>query len=202
MLKLKEIRRTVGLNQAELAACIGVSRSAIAMWESGASQPDLEKLSKLSDVLGVSVERLLGREETLSRGVRIPVYGSVAAGVPIEAVTDYDADNPDDWEEIDARMASSGEFMALRIKGSSMEPRFAEGDVVIVRRQPDAESGDIVIVMVGDDEATCKQLRKTSDGVMLVSFNPAYPPMFYSRRSCVALPVRILGRVVELRAKF
>ena len=162
----------------------------------------MEKLSKLSDVLGVSVERLLGREETLSRGVRIPVYGSVAAGVPIEAVTDYDADNPDDWEEIDARMASSGEFMALRIKGSSMEPRFAEGDVVIVRRQPDAESGDIVIVMVGEDEATCKQLRKTSDGVMLVSFNPAYPPMFYSRRSCAALPVRILGRVVELRAKF
>ena len=68
---------------------------------------------------------------------------------------------------------------------------------MIVRRQPDAESGDIVIVTVGDEEATCKKLQKTPDGLMLISLNPAYAPMFYSRRECASLPVRIYGRVVE-----
>lgn len=202
MLKLREIRRRAGMNQAELAARMGVSRSAIAMWESGGSQPDLEKLVGLADLFGVSVEHLLDCGGTSPRGVRIPIYGSVAAGIPIDAVTDYDPEDPDDFVEIDAATAAGGEFAALRIKGSSMEPRFAEGDVVIVRRQPDAESGDIVIVTVGDEEATCKKLQKTPDGLMLISLNPAYAPMFYSRRECASLPVRIYGRVVELRARF
>ena len=68
--------------------------------------------------------------------VRIPVLGRVAAGVPIDAIEDVL-----DWEEIPEAMAATGEFFGLKIKGDSMQPRIAEGDVVIVRSQPDAESG-------------------------------------------------------------
>ena len=134
---------------------------------------------------------------TVKKGVRIPVYGSVAAGIPIEAITDIE-----DYEEITEDMARTGSFAALKIKGDSMEPRFTAGDVVIVKLQDDVDSGDIAIVLVNGDEATCKKIKKTPEGVMLISTNPNYEPMFYSNREIEEKPVRIWGKVVELRAKF
>lgn len=131
------------------------------------------------------------------QGVRIPVYGSVAAGIPLEAIQDIE-----DYEEITEDMARAGNFAALKIKGNSMLPRFTPGDVVIVRLQDDVDTGDIAIVMVNGDEATCKKIKKTPEGVMLISTNPEYEPMFYSNQEIADLPVRIWGKVVELRAKF
>lgn len=77
-----------------------------------------------------------------------------------------------------------------------------DGDVVIVRQQDDAESGDIVIAMVNGDDATCKRLRKYRDGIELISINPAYQPMFFSNEEIQEKPVKIIGKVVELRGKF
>ena len=131
------------------------------------------------------------------QGVRIPVYGSVAAGIPLEAIQDIE-----DYEEITEDMARSGKYAALKIKGNSMLPRFTPGDVVIVRLQDDVDNGDIAIVIVNGDEATCKKIKKTPEGVMLISTNPDYEPMFYSNQEIAELPVRIWGKVVELRAKF
>lgn len=90
----------------------------------------------------------------------------------------------------------------MQIHGSSMEPRMKEGDVVIVRLQDDCESGETVVAIVNGDEATCKILQKTPEGITLMSTNPAYGPMFYSNKDIEDKPVRILGKVVELRAKF
>ena len=132
------------------------------------------------------------------QGVRIPVLGNVAAGIPLEAIEDII-----DYEEIPEQMARDGfEYFALQIKGNSMLPRFTPGDVVIVRLQDDVDNGDIAIVMVNGDEATCKKIKKTPEGVMLISTNPDYEPMFYSNQEIADLPVRIWGKVVELRAKF
>ena len=130
-------------------------------------------------------------------GVVINVLGRVAAGIPIDAVTDII-----DTEEISLEMARTGEFFGLQIKGDSMEPKISDGDVVIVRQQNDAESGDIVIATINGDEATCKRIRKYRDGIELVSNNPCYEPMFFSNEEIENKPVRIIGRVVELRAKF
>ena len=131
------------------------------------------------------------------KGVIIPVLGSVAAGIPIEMV-----ENIIDTEEITQEMAATGSFFGLRIKGDSMEPKISDGDIVIVRQQEDAESGDIVIACINGDEATCKRLRKYKDGIELISNNPSYKPMFFSIKEIEQKPVTILGRVVELRAKF
>ena len=106
------------------------------------------------------------------------------------------------YEEISSDMAAHGDYFALRIRGDSMEPRIHEGDVVIVRRQPDVDSGDLAIVLVNGDSATIKRVRKLSDGIMLIPFNPSYEPIYYDVSTCASLPVQILGRVVELRAKF
>ena len=128
----------------------------------------------------------------------ITVLGRVAAGIPIEAVEDV-IDN----EEISEKIAKkTGDFFALQIHGDSMEPRMCEGDVVIVRQQDDAESGDIVIAMINGDDATCKRLRKYRDGIELISNNPSYVAMFFSNDEIISKPVKIIGKVVELRGKF
>ena len=78
----------------------------------------------------------------------------------------------------------------------------SEGDIVIARQQDDAESGEIVIVTVNGTDATCKRLRKYRDGIELISNNPSYEPIFFTNEEIETKPVRIIGRVVELRAKF
>ena len=65
-----------------------------------------------------------------------------------------------------------------------MEPRMAQGDIVIVRRQSDVESGQIAIVMV-DNEATCKKLVKHADGLVLISNNTKYAPMFFTVKDII-----------------
>ena len=210
MHKLKELRTDKGITQKELSAILHVPPNTYNQWENGKREPDYEMVSKIADYFGVTVDYLLGREVShhnnekppRKKGVRIPVYGDTAAGVPILAIEDYDSDDPDDWEEITEEMARGGEYIALRLKGDSMEPRMKTGDVVIVRLQPDVETGDIAIVRVNGDSATCKKIKKTPEGIMLISTNPNYEPMFYSRREIEELPIAIIGKVVELRAKF
>ena len=74
--------------------------------------------------------------------------------------------------------------------------------MVIVRKQDDAESGDIVIAMVNGNDATCKRLIKYSHGISLVSLNSAkYEPMMFTPDEVIQKPVRIIGKVVELRGK-
>ena len=157
MNKIKEQRVQLRLSQAELAKRVGVSRSTIAMWETGGSQPDNDALRRSADILGVSTDYLLGRTDysdipaPTTKGKWIPVLGNVQAGIPIEAIEDIIG-----YEEISNEMAQSGDYFALRIRGDSMEPRMHEGDVVIVRKQDDAETGDVCVVMVNGDDATVK----------------------------------------------
>lgn len=132
------------------------------------------------------------------KGVKIPVLGKVVAGIPLEAVEEIL-----DYEEITPELAATGEFFALQIRGRSMEPRMLEGDVVIVKRQDDVESGDVAIVLVNGDEATVKKIKKMDTGITLIATNTSvYEPHFYSNEEIKTLPVQILGKVVELRGKF
>lgn len=159
----------------------------------------------MSDIVGQAVdnavnqtiiEHFTGNSE-LHISKKIPVLGRVAAGLPIIAEEEIL-----DWEEISGEMALNGEYFALQIRGDSMEPRMESGDVVIVRQQEDADSGDYVIALVNGDDAVCKKLMKYEDGsIALVSLNPAYKPMYFSGAEIDSTPVRIIGRVMELRGK-
>ena len=96
-----------------------------------------ELFNQLDDnmIVSVSPEKV----RMAKKAIRIPVLGNVAAGIPIEAIEDVI-----DYEEISEELAHTGDFFALKIKGDSMEPRICNGDVVIVRKQNYAESGDLV----------------------------------------------------------
>ena len=196
--RIKSAREDLKLTKRELAKRIGVHESSINKYEKGLVDIPLSKISELSRVLNVTEAYLMGWEdEQKLQGLKIPVLGTVAAGIPISAVEDIL-----DYEEVPQSWENQGEFFALKIKGDSMEPRMESGDVVIVKQQPDANSGDTVIVLVNGDDATCKKLQKTDNGIMLVSTNPKYLPMFYSLEDIQTKPVVILGKVVELRQKY
>lgn len=197
MQNLVNMRKAMHKTQQEAADYLGISRQAYSNYEAGKREPDFETLLKLGEYFDCSVDYLLGKTSK-SSGIKIPVLGEVRAGLPIEAV-----ENIIDYEEIDAELARGGEYFALRIVGDSMEPRIREGDVVIVRKQPDIESGEIGIVLVNGDSATVKKVVKHEDGISLIAYNTAaYPPHFYTKKEISTLPVTIIGKVVELRAKF
>lgn len=205
MNRIRELRKKRCMTMKELGAVVGLAESTISQYETGKREPDNETLLRLGEFFNTSVDYLLGREivadgppEPSVPGSKwIPVIGTIPAGTPVEAIEEIL-----DYEEITPQMASQGEHFALKIKGQSMEPRIFEDDVVIVRKQDDCENGEIGVVLVNGDEATVKRIKKRPEGLMLIPNNPTYEPMFYSNEEIENLPVRIVGKVVELRAKF
>ena len=200
MNRLKELRKSRGLTQTEVAKQIGISQNSYSYWENGKVKIDNNSLKRLADLFNVTVDYILDRNtENLNnnKGKWINVYGKIAAGIPIEAIEEII-----DQEEISADMATHGEYIALKVQGSSMEPRIVNGDVVIIRLQETIENGEIAAVFVNGNDVTLKQVKKEDDGLWLLPLNPAFQPLFYSKKECAELPVRILGKMVELRAKF
>ncbi len=202
---LKKLRKEMNVTQSELSSILGVSPSTIGMYEQGRREPDKETLLKIANFFHVSTDYLLGHEDVQATPTRdyikrIPVLGSIRAGIPIEAIEDIE-----DWEEIDTRQSPfrSGEFFALRVTGDSMLPTLQDGDIVVVRQQPRVENGEIGIVMVNGDNATVKEVKESPQGITLIGHNAAvYTPHFYDREEVESLPLRVIGKVVELRRKF
>lgn len=199
---IKSKRLELGMTMKELAQKVGVSEGTISRWESGEiSNMRRNVIVSLAKALNTTPAVLMGWTEpdpNEARGVRIPVLGRVVAGIPIEAITDII-----DYEEIPAQMAKGGTYFALQVKGRSMEPTLHEGDVVIVRQQPEVENGEIAIVLVNGNDATVKEVKEGPDGLTLIGHNVGvYSPHFYTREQIQDLPIRIIGKVVELRRKF
>lgn len=187
-----------GISQTEICQTLGFSMSTFSDWVHARTYPRIDKIELMANYFGIEKSDLV-EERTKSQraGVAINVLGRVAAGIPINAITEII-----DTEEISEDLAKTGDFFALKIKGDSMEPRIVDGDVVIVKQQEDAENGDTVIALVNGDDAVCKRLRKYRDGLELISNNPAYAPMFFDKETIETKPVKIIGKVVELRGKF
>lgn len=188
--------------QAELAKYVGVSTASVCNWCKGIKLPRMDKVDRMCDFFQIKRSDLMDehshtKSTSNKKAVIINVLGRVAAGIPIEAVEEII-----DQEEITEDLARTGSFFGLQIKGNSMEPRICEGDVVIVRQQDDAESGDVVIALINGDDAVCKRLRKYRDGIELISNNPSYEPMYFDNDEIEKKPVRIIGKVIELRGKF
>lgn len=196
--RMKERRLQLNKTLEEVGSVVGVSKATIQRYEKGAiTNIPSDKIEKIAKALSTTPAFLMGWEDKSNRlkGVRIPLLGRVVAGIPLEAITDIEG-----YEEITPKMASLGEYFALRIQGHSMEPQILDNDIVICKCQSDVESGDIAIVLVNGDEATCKQVKKSPEGITLIGFNPVvYPPHFYSNKEIEELPVRVIGRVVESR---
>lgn len=188
-------------SQIDLINDLKLNRSAVSTWCNGTRLPRMDKVDLLAKYFGITQSDLLeersSKNTNSTNAVSIPVLGRVAAGIPINAITEII-----DTEEIPEDLAKTGDFFALQIQGDSMEPKISNGDVVIVRQQDDAETGDTVIALINGDDAVCKRLRKYKEGLELISTNPSYSPLYFDEETIKTKPVRIIGKVVELRAKF
>lgn len=199
---LRELRNRHNLSQQKLADKLGISRSTVAMWENGSSQPDNDTLVKLSDIFSVTTDYLLGKCDTgiVENSIqtdnfhshKIPILGNVTADS-----TTYTAENIIGWAEISEEMTKDNEYFALVINENSMEPYIFKGDIIIVKRQSDIESGHIDIVTI-NNKPECKKIVKHENGISLVSYNSSYAPIFYTWDE-TEKNISILGEVVEIR---
>lgn len=189
--------------QLEIAKSIGVSPQTFNTWCKGIAIPRMGKVQALADYFNINKSDLIEDKKLnidtvpIESGYTIPVLGRVAAGYGKEAVEEVIGQI-----EISPSLASKGEFFGLLIKGDSMIPTLYDGDTVIVQRTDDAESGDLVIALVNGHDATCKRLQKYAEGIALIPQNPVYEPMRFTESEIDTTPVKILGKVVEMRRKF
>jgi repressor LexA len=128
-----------------------------------------------------------------ANGIIIPVMGRIAAGTPIAAIQSrsHTITLPPD-------MLSTGDHFALEVRGDSMiEAGIFEDDTVIIRKQDTAETGDIVVALIDDEEATLKRLRKRGASIALEAANPAYETRIFGPDR-----VRIQGKLVSLLRRY
>lgn len=211
--RIKYRRKELNLTQEQLANKLGYKNKAtIGKIETGVNDIVQSKVIDFAKALNTTPAYLMGWVDDTNNGklidehsaikcldgVRIPVLGEIVAGLPLDAYQEIL-----DYEEIPAALASQGEFFALKVKGDSMSPRIADGDVVICKQQSDIESGDIAVVTINGDTATLKKVVKHSTGITLVALNTAvFQPQFFTNEEVISLPITIQGKVIELRAKF
>lgn len=204
--RIKERREELGLTQEQLGSKLWLNKSTIQRYETGKVKTiKLPVIQSIAECLLVNPDWIVCKTNKknidVSEGttkIKIPVLGRVAAGIPIEAVEEIIGYEEISFKEFNAEY----EYFGLVIKGDSMKPRMQSGDVVIVRKQETAESGDIAVVLVNGNEATVKKIKIGTDGLMLIPLNQEYEVMMYNNEEIESLPVSIIGKVVELRAKF
>lgn len=199
--RLKDLRKQNHMTQTTLAKRLNVTQTAISQWETDRTRPDQELLGKIASVFSVSVDYLLG-ENTNKNGnssdfFHVPVFGSIPAGVPIEAIEDVEG-----YVEMQSVPGyKNSEFFALRLSGNSMSPEYKNGDVVIFHAQETCESGQDCAVIVDNEDATFKRVRFSEKGLTLQPLNPDYEPIVFSNRDLDGDAVRILGIGWEVRRK-
>lgn len=171
MNRVRELRIRAGLQQKQLAIMAGVSHPTVSDWETGKKNPSGERLKKLSEIFGVDNATILGYDPLyipIKRNA-VPVIGKIACGTPITAIENVEG-------YVDAPEGIHADF-ALICKGDSMEPTFKNGDIVLIRKQPDVENGQIAAVSI-NGEATLKHVYHQPDGLLLTADNPSYSPIY------------------------
>ena len=201
--RLKQAREFNNITLEEAGKKVDVHKSTVLRWENGETEkiklPIIETLAKYYNVNPVW---LMGYDVPMESipikkidKIKIPVLGKVKAGY------DYLAqENITGYESID-NVSDPENYYALQVTGNSMEPLFSDGDIAIVHRQDDFDSGNTCIVLVNGDEATVKKVIKTDDGIDLIAMNPYYPVRHFSKNEMNEIPVKIIGKVVEARKR-
>lgn len=200
-MKLKELREQNGISQAKLAQWIGVSRSTVAMWERGASQPDNRTLTELADFFDVTVDYLLGRSDRKNGGnfIRFDnIFGIEKKRYPLlaDVVGEELVFTDEGCECLMMAGADSDADFCVRAEGQGMtDARIRGGDIVFVKKTTAVNNGEIVVVVI-EGELTLKRVYHLADGegLILTSADPSTEPLIFIGEELEN--VRILGKVV------
>lgn len=195
--KLKSLRLQNNKTQTDMAKILNVAKSTVSMYERNQREPGADILKKYAQTFDVTLDYILGNQRPVEGQdyITINVYGSIPAGIPIEAIEDIT-----DTEDISLKEYDKNKtYLGLKVEGDSMYPKYLDGDTVILEKTPDCESGTDAAVYVNGYEATLKTVVKNENGtITLRPINPNYSPKTYGPGDD---PVRILGVVKEIRRK-
>lgn len=207
---LAERRKQLGYTQKEIASMVNVSEATVSRWESGEiANMRRDRINVYAKALKVDPSFIMTGEcgdeyDSLMQRVgamplsltgTIPVLGRVAAGMPL-----YAQENIESYISVD--YPNPNEYTALRVNGDSMNAaRIDDGDIIIIRKQDIVENGEIAVVIVNGDDATVKRYHRDGNIVTLTpqSYNPEHTVQIYSLKD---VPIRIFGKVVEVRRSF
>lgn len=186
----------------ELAEKTGIDKSKISSYMSGRYKAKQDGVYLLAQALNVSEVWLMGYDVPMEsipikniEKIKIPVLGTVKAGY------DYLAqENIIGYESID-NVSDPENYYALQVTGNSMEPLFSDGDIAIVHKQDNFDSGNTCIILVNGEEATVKKVVRMDDGIDLIAMNPYYPVRHFNKNEMNEIPVKIIGKVVEARKR-
>ena len=180
----------------KVSKATGISATTFTDWKNGRSVPKADKLKKIADHFGVSLEYMLGASEAAqSHEVRIPIIGEIRAGSPIitnETLLGYEK----------AEVSDPEEYFYLKVLGDSMKNiGMVDGSLVLFQKQQYAEDGEIVACLVGGDSATVKRFRRSKKNIYLVPENEDYSPIRLTTDDFESGEARILGVAREIKIK-
>lgn len=217
-LYLKNIREALGYSTYDVNKLCDISQSYLSLMENGKRRPSAIILKKLAPIYNLDyldlyekagyIDLIKDEQNDLLKKigatplsdiqtVSIPLLGVVKAG--------YNYLAQENWIgtiDIDKKMAESGELFALKIKGDSMYPVLFEDDIVIIKKQDDFETGDLVVAIINGNEATIKKGKKTDNSILLQPLNANYEPLIFTKDEMKSIPVTIIGIVKQLKREF
>lgn len=205
---IKFLRTINDKTQQDIANLCEKQNTAVANWEKGIRIPDVVDLAVLSNFFHISINDLLFKDlrfnnsemiNTDTNIVKIPIYGTIKAGIPIESQSDIIeyVDIPKKWT------VGNKQFFGLKVSGDSMFPKYNENDIIIFEQNDDFEmyNGKDCAVMINGSESTFKKVLINDQGIILQPYNTAYDIMMFSKEQVEQLPIKIVGVAVEKRTK-
>jgi len=188
--------------RADVCRDLDIPYSTYTDWCNANIYPRIDKIEILANYFDIKKSDLVENKEKIDKKTNnnsavVLIYGTIPAGIPMEMIEDVI-----DTEEIDANMLKGGkQYFGLKIKGNSMYPEYLDGDTIILEKVDDIESGTDACVMVNGNDGTFKRVFKNENGIILQPLNPEFQPMIYTNEQIEKLPIKVIGKVVELRRK-
>ena len=193
--KLRSLRKEHGMTQVDLANALDLDKSSIDKYESAGIIPSVDTLQKISALFNVSIDYLLNAPfGDINNVMNVEIIGTVVAGR--DGIATYEFLGISQAININ----NKDEYKYLKVRGDSMAPQILEGDLALVRLQPDIDSGDLAVVIIGGEEGVIKKVQKTDNSISLISFNPMYDTRVFIGKDMEQL--QIFGKVVKVERSY
>lgn len=209
--RLNTAMRIRNLKPVELSEKTGIDKSKISSYMSGRYKAKQDGVYLLAQALQVNEAWLMGLDVSMEKEINIyktdklgnsvipiPILGTVKAG--------YNYLAQENWIgtiDVETSLVGNGdEYFALKVHGDSMFPVLIENDVVIIKKQSDFETGDIIVAIINGNEATIKKGKKSDSSILLQPLNTAYEPLIFTKEEMKSIPVTIVGIVKQLKRIF
>ena len=203
--RFKTLRKEKGYTQQQIADLCFLDKSTVCRWEKGDNYPNQQTQSKLADLLGVSIDYLMGRTDmrmisfSSEAVIDMPIIGSVRGGMDGNVVQEETGETrPIAASALHGR---PDEYFLLRVRGDSMYPEILDGDCVLVKKTESVESGSMAVVLYDGDYATVKWVKyvEGEDWLDLIPNNTQYAPVRIEGADLEQC--HVLGEVVDILRK-